>query len=212
MAKNQRIDALHFGDSCPWNALLGGFTKNDRHPLTGQQDRGADDNGGKVSTGQATALNQYILRLSDVYLIYAEAACGASGSTTDAKALQYFNAIRSRAGLPLKSAITFADVFRERRVEFALESISWFDVKRWYYRDPAGALAYLNGQQRDYTYYRDQSPNAADENLVAGYIQQGPVSPITIAAAQMFMPVPAAEVVFNPLLGAGEPAVDYNFK
>lgn len=172
----------------------------------------ADDNGGKVSTGQATALNQYIIRLADVYLIYAEAACGAGGSTTDAKALQYFNAIRSRAGLPLKSAITFADVFRERRVEFALESMGWFDVKRWYYRDPAGALAYLNGQQRDYTYYRDQSPNAADENLIAGYIQQGPVSPITIAAAQMFMPVPAAEVVFNPLLGAGEPAVDYNFK
>lgn len=172
----------------------------------------ADDNGGKVSTGQATALNQYIIRLADVYLIYAEAACGANGSTADGKALQYFNAIRSRAGLPLKSAITFADVFKERRVEFALESMGWFDVKRWYYRDPAGALAYLNGQQRDYTFYRDQSPNAADENLVAGYIQQGPVSPITISAAQMFMPVPASEVVFNPLLGAGEPAVDYNFK
>ncbi len=41
----------------------------------------ADDNGGKVSTGQATALNQYVIRLSDVYMIYAEATLGAAATT-----------------------------------------------------------------------------------------------------------------------------------
>ncbi len=172
----------------------------------------ADDNGGKVSTGQATALNQYVIRLSDVYMIYAEATLGAAATTSDAKALQYFNAIRTRAGLSPKSSITFDDIFRERRVEFALESIAWFDVKRWYYRDPSAALAYLNAQQREHTFYRDQSAGAADENLMAGYILQPPPSPISISASQMFMPIPAADVVFNPLLGANEPAVDYNFQ
>jgi len=172
----------------------------------------ADDNGGKVSTGQATALNQYVIRLADVYLIYAEATLGAGSTTSDAKALQYFNAIRTRAGLPTKSSLTFNDIFRERRVEFALESVGWFDVKRWYYRDPAAALAYLNAQQREHTYYRDQSSGAADENLVAGYILQPPPSPITISASQMALPIPVADVVFNPLLAAGQPAVDYDFK
>ena len=172
----------------------------------------AEDNGGKVSTGQATALNQYVIRLADVYLIYAEATLGAAGSTSDAKALEYFNAIRSRAGLSPKTSITFNDIFKERRVEFALESIAWFDVKRWYYREPSAALAYLNSQQREFTYYRDQSPNAADENLVAGYILNPPPSAITISASQMQLPIPAADVVFNPLLAAGEPAVEYEFK
>lgn len=172
----------------------------------------ADDNGGKVSTGQATALNQYVIRLADVYMIYAEAALGTAASTSDGKALQYFNAIRTRAGLSPKSAITFNDIFRERRVEFALESIAWFDVKRWFYRDPSAALAYLNAQQREHTYYRDQSAGAADENLVAGYILQPPPSPIAISASQMFVPIPAADVVFNPLLAAGQEAVDYDFK
>lgn len=171
----------------------------------------ADDNAGKVSTGQATALNQYVIRLTDVYLIYAEAALGSGSTTSDVKALQYFNAIRARAGLAPKTALTFNDIFRERRVEFALESIGWFDVKRWYYRDPAAALAYLNAQQRDYTFYRDPSAGAADENSVAGYILNPPASPITVSAAQMFVPIPAADVVFNPLLAAGQPAVDYDF-
>ncbi len=172
----------------------------------------ADDTGGKVSTGQATALNQYMLRLADVYLAYAEAALGAASSTTDSRALQYFNAVHQRAGLAAKTGITFADIFHERRVEFCMESTFWFDVKRYYYRDPAAALAWLNGQQREVTYYRDNSPNAADENTVAGYILQPPASPIVITAADMALPIPAAEVVANPLLGPDQPAEEYKFQ
>ena len=83
-------------------------------------------------------------------------------------------------------------------------------MKRWYYRDPSAALAYLNSQQRDITYYRDQSAGAADENLPAGYILN-PGNTVTVAASQMFLPIPAADVVFNPLLGPDQPAVDYEF-
>lgn len=171
----------------------------------------ADDTGDKVSTGQATAMNQYMLRLADVYLIYAEAALGASVSTSDGKALQYFNAIRSRAGLPAKTEITFADVLHERRVEFCMESIFWFDLKRFFYRDANSALAYLSGQEREYTYYRDNNPGAADENTVAGYILQTQ-PPINVSAAQMTLPIPAAEVAANAKLAPGAPAVEYEFK
>ncbi|HZX59455.1 MAG TPA: RagB/SusD family nutrient uptake outer membrane protein, partial [Mucilaginibacter sp.] len=42
----------------------------------------------------------YMMRLSELYLIYAEAVIGNSGSTTDATAVQYFNVVHTRAGLP----------------------------------------------------------------------------------------------------------------
>lgn len=172
----------------------------------------ADDNQGKVSTGQATAINQYMLRLADVYLIYAEAALGSAGSTTDATALNYFNAIRNRAGLQPLTNLTFLDILKERRVEFGLESIAWFDIKRFYYRDPAGALNYLNSQQRQTRYVRLEGNNAPDENTMEGYEVWTPETTIVINASQMVLPVPAAEVVANPLLGPDEPAVEYEFK
>ena len=170
-----------------------------------------EDTDGGVSTGQATRINQILLRLADVYLVYAEAALGGQASTSDATALQYFNAIRGRAGLPAKSSITFMDILKERRIEFALEGLNWFDIKRYYYRDPGGAVGYLNSMEREITYYRDNGPNAADENSIEGYIINPPSSPITINESQMWLPIPSAEVVANPLLAPDVPAEDYIF-
>ena len=92
-----------------------------------------------------------------------------------------------------------------------LEGINWFDIKRYYYRDPAGAVAYLDGMQRETTYYRDESPDAADENTIEGWIENPPAAPITIRESNMWLPIPSAEVVANPMLGPDEPAVDYDF-
>lgn len=44
----------------------------------------------------ANGLSTHILRLSDIYLVYAEAVLGNSESTSDASALAAFNAVRSR--------------------------------------------------------------------------------------------------------------------
>lgn len=170
----------------------------------------ADDTNGKVSTGQATAINQYFLRLADVYLIYAEAALGASASTSDATAVGYFNALRTRADLPAKSSITFLDILKERRVEFGFESLFWFDVKRYYYRDPQAALAYLNDQERGHTYVRLTGNNVPDENTFEGYELTPPDAPVVVYETQMVLPIPAAETVANPLLL--EAAVEYEFK
>lgn len=171
----------------------------------------AADNDGKVSTGQAAGINQYILRLAEMYLIYAEAAIGSGESTSDATALGYFNTIRDRAGLDPLSTITFMDVLKERRIEFGLESMFWFDIKRFYYRDPNAALAYLNAQEREYTYQRITTPDPPDENTFEGYTLTPPENPIVISASQMFLPIPAAEVVANPLLGPGQAAEEYEF-
>lgn len=173
----------------------------------------SDDNDGKVTTGQATAVNQYILRLADVYLVYVEASIGSGESTSDATALEYFNAIRNRAGLPAMNSVSFLDLLHERRMEFALESMYWFDIKRYFYRKPAEATAMLSSQKREYVYYRDQSPTAADEKTKAGYILNivGNNGTITFRPENVNLPIPSSEVVVNELLRPSEPAVDYNF-
>ena len=172
----------------------------------------SEDNNGNVTTGQAAGINQYVLRLADVYLIYVEAAIGLGASTTDATALQYLNRIRSRAGLTPKTTVTFEELLWERRMEFALESLYWFDLKRYYYRAPSKMIAVMSAQKRDFTYQRDQSGTAADENSVAGYIltESSAGGSIPFQEAKINLPIPASEKLANPKFE--EPAVEYEFK
>lgn len=173
----------------------------------------SEDNNGGVTTGQAAGINQYVLRLADVYLIYVEATIGAGNMTTDATALQYINAIRSRAGLSTKNAVTWEELLWERRMEFGLESMYWFDLKRYFYRAPGAMVAMMSTQLRDFTYQRDQSPGAADENSLAGYVlfESSAGGTVNFRPENVNVPIPASEQLANPLLIAQEPAVDYEF-
>ncbi|WP_298647573.1 RagB/SusD family nutrient uptake outer membrane protein [uncultured Proteiniphilum sp.] len=67
-------------------------------------------------------------RIAEAYLIASEAAfeLGQSG-----EALTYINAVRDRAGIQELTAVTFNDIVRERRVEFAFEDHRYWDLKRW---------------------------------------------------------------------------------
>jgi hypothetical protein len=108
---------------------------------------------GNSDAGYNTAENIYFLRLADVFLTYTEAAMGETKSTDDAPAIDYFNAVRTRAGLDqLSGPITWEQLIHERRCEFALEGINWFDVKRYYYRYGDDAVKYLNDMHRDHTW------------------------------------------------------------
>lgn len=74
-----------------------------------------------------------ILRLADVYLIAAEAEAHLNGPT--AKAYEYMNVIRKRAGLSdLKTGLSkeaFIDaVLQERSFEFFAEGDRWYDLTR----------------------------------------------------------------------------------
>ena len=100
----------------------------------------------------ATALATHILRLADVYLIYAEAVLGNSASTSDAKALAVFNAVRSRSikGATPKTSITFDEIFDERRRELACEGDNWYDYVRLSYYKPEVAKDKIAAQERGY--------------------------------------------------------------
>lgn len=168
----------------------------------------ADDSPG-IGTNQDVAMNQYLLRLADLYLIYSEAAMGVANSTTDAKALEYFNAIRKRANLLEKTSISYMDVLKERRIEFGIESMNWFDIKRFYYRDADAALSYLNSQERAHRYNRISDGDSSDENTMEGYELTPPTSPVVVYSQDMFLPIPSGEIVTNPLLSPETEAEDY---
>ncbi len=73
-------------------------------------------------------------RMAEIYLNYAEALFEAQGDVPDVR--KYVNAVRDRAGLPgLPANLSIeelrAKIHHERRVELALETHRWFDVRRW---------------------------------------------------------------------------------
>jgi hypothetical protein len=75
-----------------------------------------------------------LVRLADIYLMYAEAVNETSGPT--AEAVGYVNMIRQRAGLPaLAAGLSKADfrerIIHERAVELAYEQVRYFDLRRW---------------------------------------------------------------------------------
>src|SRR5690606_14920986 len=102
-----------------------------------------EDNDGKV-VQQGTEINTYILRLADVYLIYAEAIL----DVNPAEALTYLNLVRARAGINAKTTITWEDIFYERILEFAREGQAWYEFTRLHYYDPEKAYQILSNQDR----------------------------------------------------------------
>ena len=86
-----------------------------------------------------------LLRLSDVYLICAEA--NLLGNLDASKALEYTNAVRARAGVDALAAVTFEDIWKERRLELAGEGDRWYDYVRLSYYDIDAAMNDLKSQK-----------------------------------------------------------------
>ena len=112
-----------------------------------------------------------IIRLADVYLMYAEAALHGYGTplskspASSLTAVDAVNTIRNRAQLPNLAAkfTTSKDVFmkeiiRERAVELAFEGHRFFDLRRW---NISGNPEYLQKTAIDF----DRGPNGKPINL-----------------------------------------------
>jgi starch-binding outer membrane protein, SusD/RagB family len=174
---------------------------------------GAQDLGATAATQQYPN-DTYMMRLAELYLIYAEAAIGNSSTTIDPIALAYFNKIHQRAGLPAwlvsgansNGPLTLDDVQNERFKEFAMEGMTWYDLVSLYYWNPSKALAILNSQDRGLFYaVVDNINNPSVWTLT----KTSWFSPRTISATEgnFVMPIPAIELSQAPNLQA--PAVDY---
>ncbi len=121
-----------------------------------------------IAAQQRYPNNTYMMRLAEMYLVYVEAAIGNSGSTTDPVAIDYFNKVHTRAGLPPyevagtngSGPLTLDAVFSERYKEFAMEGMSWYDMVSLHYWNPSKAFSILNSQDRGLFYTTaDQNPN-----------------------------------------------------
>lgn len=146
----------------------------------------------------SSAEHNSLLRLADVYLVYAEAILGNSGATSDADALLYFNKVRTRAGLEPVTSIDADLLLKERRIELAAESHYWFDLVSLSYYNPQKAISLLNDQERVLF--------TIDDN--GAVTPSDPLAEITPATINSFkFPLPSSEVTANPKLLA--PPVAY---
>lgn len=155
-----------------------------------------------------TALATHILRLADVYLIYAEAVLGNAASTSDSKALAAFNAVRSRSinGVSPKTSITFEDIFNERRKELACEGDNWYDYVRLSYYNPELAKDKLAAQER-----------GSWNNIDAYYKGETDVANVTLGSWKVVrsnivftIPFPDTDLAANPRLSEDPVAFDFS--
>jgi hypothetical protein len=128
-----------------------------------------DDNG--VSYKQSSGIDTYMQRLAEVYLNLAEAILGNDASTSDATALQYYNAVRTRAGMPTKTSISYEDLRYERRIELAFEGQYWYDLLRRSYYKQQEVVNYLNNQSRNAAY--DYNTESGVYEISSSYVAPG---------------------------------------
>lgn len=151
--------------------------------------------------------NTYMQRLAELYLIYAEAAIGNNSSTIDGTAVDYFNAVRTRAGLPAwtvagqnaNGPLTMDDVYSERFKEFAMEGMAWYDIVSLHYWNPTKAYSILNSQDRGLFFTKaDRVPNPTEWTFTkTSWFGERTV---TANDGNFRLPIPSAELSQAPNL------------
>ena len=149
----------------------------------------------------------YMQRLAEMYLIYAEAVIGNEGSTTDATAVEYFNKVHTRAGLPpyevsglgAKGPLTLDEIFSERFKEFAMEGMAWYDIISLHYWNPAKAYDMINAQDRGLFLAKpDVMPDPTEWTITktSWFAERNAV----VGSGNFYLPVPNTELSQAPNL------------
>lgn len=180
------------GDHYPeLDAAHGGYTATGCNVKKHIVGTAADNNAPTMDLWSSVEHNT-VLRLADVYLVYAEALLGNNASTSNPQALQYFNAVRTRAGVPTVTSLDEATILKERRIELAFEGQYWFDLVRLSYYNPQGAINALNNQKREqFTYDPSTGIETPQPNTLI-------ITPATIAT--FTLPIPANDQTADPKL------------
>ena len=157
---------------------------------------------GVPAARMANQLPTHLIRLSDVYLIYAEAKFLTNGAD---EALVYVNKVRERAGADKLDAITYDDIWKERRLELAGEGDRWYDYVRRSYYDMQYCIDELKSQHRStyyglddlyMGYYETEVWNKKHQLDNVGYPGINVDNP-NVTASSFQLPFPTEDVVFN---------------
>ena len=163
---------------------------------------------GIAAEQQTSSLSTHVLRLADVYLVYAEAVIGNATSTTDVSAIDAFYAVRHRAVSSYERpvSITLDDVLKERRLELAFEGDYWFDFVRMSYYNMDKAIQTLQNQRRNgyyglgglyKAYYEDPTQWIVNPEEM---LYETDTAKPNVTASVFTLPLPSDDVVFNPHL------------
>ena len=159
---------------------------------------------GKSADRMAYELPTPILRLSDVYLVYAEASLltGNKG-----EALDYVNKVRERAGATPLTNVTVEHIWKERRLELAGEGDYWYDFVRRSYYDMDSVINELKAQRRNAwwnldpvykTWYESGKKTWTIDESSCSYDSSTPAPNVT--PSSFTLPFPQEDVVNNPHL------------
>jgi hypothetical protein len=151
----------------------------------------------------------HLLRLADVYLIYCEAAMGNNKSSSDPKVLEYFYQVRHRSvkGYQYPTSISWEDVWKERRLELAMEGDRWYDYVRRYYYDPQGAINEIKAQKRNtyagldklYKEYYESKYSTWNYDPSSMYYDTNTPAP-NVTDRSFTIPMSSVDISYNPLL------------
>lgn len=175
-------------------------------------------------TDNTESANYPIIRLAEVYLIYAEALYELNGSITDAQLDASINKLRARAGVAsLTNALVSAngldmkqEIRRERAVELYREGKRFDDLKRWGILEASlnpSRLGMVVGDASYKTDFKDASGNATSLYKPSTYVwgEEAVATPAgtlkcvvvdsyqnhSIAKKHYLYPIPAAQIVLN---------------
>lgn len=167
----------------------------------------AKDVGGKAAQ-QNYGNDTYMMRLAEMYLVYAEASLGNGATTVDANAVEYFNKVHMRAGLPkFEDPLTLDVILKERFVEFAMEGMAWYDLVSLHYFNADKAYQILNSQDRgQFVAKPDVFPNPTQWTITKTPWATTDRK-INANSGNFLLPIPSAELSQAPNLL--KPAVDY---
>jgi hypothetical protein len=189
---------------------------------------GCQEDNDNLLAQQNSPLHTHILRFAEVLLTHAEACLGNSDELTGGRGLESFNALRSRASVSTKNKITFLDIIKERRIEFCMDSQTWFDMMTWYRWKPDYMLDYFNNKQtRGYEIrnlgirvnangsiswfvynHVDDAGNKRWDTL-EGY-QNSSYQYVEITPDNIFIPYPERDRLQNPYFGKDTEPYDFS--
>ena len=191
------------GDDRYAQLYTGGRHRSQINPpsVTGYYSRKFNAMGPDFSVSQASRVSAYVpyLRLSDVYLMYAEAVLFSPGGSPQSTSGNYamtaeqaVNAIRNRGQLPNLDAkytanneVFFEEIVRERAVELFMEGARFCDLRRW---NRNGDPRYLEKTAIDFERGPDGKPVNVQERVVITRVAESKHNwlPIPVSATRIY--------------------------
>ncbi|HKZ68420.1 MAG TPA: RagB/SusD family nutrient uptake outer membrane protein [Chitinophagaceae bacterium] len=178
-------------------------------------------------TDRTESANLPLIRLAEVYLMYAEALYELNGSITDAELNASINKLRTRANVaPLTNALATTygldmkeEIRRERAVELYREGKRFDDLKRWGILEASlnpSRLGRVVGDASYPTDFRDASGNPTAAYKPGSYVYgeeavQTPAGVLkcvvvdskqnhTVAKKHYLFPIPSSQIILNAKL------------